>query len=125
MRIESGSRLVENEDLRAVDKRAGYVYAPSLPAAEFTESAVYDIAEIEKSGEFVDPCRGGFAGDSVQRGTGNEVVADGERAVKYRILKNHADIACDRGYSVVDVVAVYDNLASVFTQRSAHYRNSR
>ena len=125
LRVKPGRRLVEYQNLRLVDKRSGYVYSAALAARKFTERAIEIIAETEQFLEFADALFRRFAGNSVKRRAGVEIVFYGKTAVERGRLEHYADLSGDRRHIRVDILAVENYRAGVFRLRSAHNRYRR
>ena len=91
--VEAGGRLVEQEQLRAVQQRAGDLDAPQLAAGEMARLVARAVGEPDALRS--DVCRAPRArgADAVQRAVIGEVLLDREIEVERAALEDDAETA--------------------------------
>ena len=106
-----------------MNKRAGNVYFTLLSAGKLTHRAVDKFGKVQQVVKFFKTSLKFFARYSVQRRAEFQIIANGQRFVQHRRLKNDAQLF----FSVVEIVFVRladFNAARGFCKRAAYYRNS-
>ena len=100
-RIESGRRLVEEQDLRVVDERGGEVEPPLHPAGVGRDPVTDGDTDVDERDEFVDTGLAFGPAQAVQAALQIEEFESGLLGVERRLLQGHADVEAHRSAWVV------------------------
>ena len=94
-RIESGARLVEQQDLRLMEQRLGQLDAALKPARERFDQIGGACVKSKAREHRRDSLAQAAAGDSVQMPVMAQILGHGQLAVEARMLKDNAEPAAD------------------------------
>ena len=91
LRVEAGRRLVEHEDARLVDQRAGDGQPPLHAARQVVDLGVALLLELREAQELVGPRRAHGPGDAEVAAVHDEVVPHAQLGVEVVLLRHHPE----------------------------------
>ena len=118
LRVKPGGGLVEDQDLRLVDERAGDRQAALQAAGQRVDLVPGPVRELDEIEQRVGPLPDEPAGQAEVPAVDEQVLADGQLDVEGVLLRDHAEPGPDRG-PVADRVAAEDGQLAAGRRRDA------
>jgi hypothetical protein len=112
-RVETGGRLVQEDDPRAADQRHGQVEPALHPAGVRHRQLLAGLDQVELLEQFVRPAPALGAAEVGQVGHHDQVLAAGEQTVDRGELTGDADRGADRLGVLAQIVTADPDLAGV------------
>lgn len=119
LRVQPRRRLVQNQNGRRVQQRAGDVGSAALAAGELADRAAQQRLQLQQLIQRFQPFAERLPGDAVKRGAAAQVVEHGQRLVERGILEYDAEPGFDCRALPLKLPAADAHLACVLPQTAA------
>ena len=118
-RVESRGRLIQNQNLRLVQKCPCHIDSSSLTSRKLSDRSFHQIRKIQKFCELADAFFKFLSGNSVKRRSALQIVADRQVFVQHGVLKNNPDASLNAVSVFLVSFSLYIYLSAVLCKLPA------